>query len=289
MHHFWLGVEAGQIETGDVNLTAERRRELLDLLDDHSRLQTEYPPVAEYLEVSPTLTGTGDDAADASFELRFVHFATAGDSVQDPYWEIVKPLIRRREGRGIIAPAGGTRLGYAQTVLQQMYAYAVPSPETIEWVRDAVGQHRLIEVGAGRGYWAARLASVGVSVAAFDSHPPDIKSNVSFPGVGTKIPSTWYEVKHAATLLEASPDNSNTVLLLCWPPGWENAMASDALSQFEESGGQRLVYIGEPLGGKTGNSAFFSALAARWKLESVDSQYARWWNLNDCAQIWVRR
>lgn len=278
-------------ETRDVHLTEERRRELLELLDDHPRLQTEYPPVAKYLEVSPTLAGTGDNAADASFELRLVHFATAEDSVQDPYWEIVKPLVHTQNDHRVLAPAGGDRLGYAQTVLQQMYAYAVPSPETVEWIRDVVNHSRLIEAGAGRGYWAARLSSVGVNVTAFDSHPPGTKNNISFPrnGTGSKIPATWHEVNHAATLLEASPENSNTVLMLCWPPGWENTMASDTLTQFEESGGQQLIYIGEPLGGKTGNPAFFSALAARWKLESIDSQYVRWWNFNDHAQLWVKR
>ncbi len=66
-------------------------------------------------------------------------------------------------------------------------------------------------------------------------------------------------------------------------------MASEALATFEAKGGERLVYIGEPKGGKTGDDAFFDALSARWSLSSEDSQFVSWWNLSDRAQAWVRR
>ncbi|THV30049.1 hypothetical protein E9998_06630 [Glycomyces paridis] len=269
-------------------LTAERREELLALLDDQERLRAEYPAVAEYLEVSPALTGTGDDVADAAFELRLLHFMTAGTSVSDPYWEIVGPLVQAQDGRRVLAPTGGSRLAYAQTVLHQAYAYAVPSPETVGWVREVVAGRKLVEPGAGRGYWASRLNSAGIDVVAFDAQPPNSEPNPSFPRAGTRPLATWYEVQHARSLLEVKADNSGSVMFLCWPPGWEDPMASDVLAEFEDSDGECLVYIGEPPGGKTGNSAFFSALAARWKLESVDSQYVSWWNLNDYAQAWVR-
>jgi hypothetical protein len=275
-------------ETGTVQLTAERRRELLDLLDDEARLQVEFPAVAEYLRVSPGLQGTGDPTTDADFELRFLHFMTAGNSVQDPYWKIVGALVQDDGDRRILAPEGSPRLAYAQMLLQQTFAYAILSPETVRWVREIVAGRTLIEIGAGNGYWAAQLASAGVRISAFDSHPPDIEVNPSFPQAGTKTVTAWHDVHHARSLLEASSDNRDSVLLMCWPPGWEDTMSSDALDEFAQSGGKRLIYIGEPPGGKTGNSAFFSALTAHWRLESVDSQYVRWWNLDDHAQAWVK-
>jgi hypothetical protein len=66
-------------------------------------------------------------------------------------------------------------------------------------------------------------------------------------------------------------------------------MASTALRAFEDPGGQRLVYIGEPQGGKTGDDAFFDRLNQAWKLESVDTQHVAWWSLADVAQAWTRR
>jgi protein-L-isoaspartate O-methyltransferase len=57
-------------------------------------------------------------------------------------------------------------------ILQDVFAYAIPSPETITWMRQVTHGRRVLELGAGRGYWSAQLASAGVDVAAFDSNPP---------------------------------------------------------------------------------------------------------------------
>lgn len=35
------------------------------------------------------------------------------------------------------------------------------------------------------------------------------------------------------------------MLFLCWPPGWGDPMASEALELFEARGGRRLIYVGE--------------------------------------------
>jgi hypothetical protein len=82
--------------------------------------------------------------------------------------------------------------------------------------------------------------------------------------------------------------NGDSVLLLCWPPGWGDPMASKALEMFEARGGRQLIYVGEPKGGKTGDDAFFDRLHGRWSLESQDEQHVSWWNLNDVVQGWVR-
>lgn len=66
-------------------------------------------------------------------------------------------------------------------------------------------------------------------------------------------------------------------------------MASETLTAFTAAGGERLVHIGEPKGGKTGDDAFFDALARDWRLQSEDPQFVSWWNLTDTAQGWVRR
>ncbi|MEU6561808.1 hypothetical protein [Nocardia nova] len=165
-------------------LTADRREELAGLLGDEQRLRTEYPKVAEYLDTAPMLPGTGDDRADAAFDLRFVHYMTGGRSVSaNPYWDIVAPSMFEHEGRRVVNGGranGSARLGFAQTILQSAYAYAIPSPETVGWLEQFCVGRSLIELGAGRGYWAAQLANAGVQVAAYDSEPPDSTENPSF-------------------------------------------------------------------------------------------------------------
>jgi hypothetical protein len=273
-------------------LTPERRAELAELLDDEQRLRAEYPKVSEYLDMAPTLAGTDDVRADAAFDLRFVHYVTGGKAESDnPYWDIVGPSVSEREGRRMVdggQPDGSARLAYAQMVLQAIYAYAIPSPETLDWMAAFCAGRQVVELGAGRGYWAAQLARSGMSVEAYDSEPPDKVENVSFPRAGEQA-DVWHPVGDLGEFERAAVDRSEHVLFLCWPPGWGNTMASEALAAFEESGGRRLIFVGQPRGGMTGDDAFFDALGAGWELASEDEQFVSWWNLRDVAQGWVRR
>jgi hypothetical protein len=274
----------------DLTLTPERRAELAALLDDGQRLLGEYPKVAEYLDMAPMLSGTGDMQADAAFDVRFLHYMIGGSADSaNPYWDIVAPSVSERDGRRVVngcRPEGSTRLAFAQVILQAVYAYAIPCPDTISWITRFCGARPIVEFGAGRGYWARQLSDAGAVVDAYELEPPDKVENVSFPRAAGQA-DVWYPV---GGLDEACiSDRSDHVLFLCWPPGWSNTMASDALIAFEHAGGDQLVYIGEPKGGKTGDDAFFDALSARWHLSDVDSRFVSWWNLSDAAQGWVRR
>ncbi|MFJ1461554.1 hypothetical protein [Nocardia sp. N2S4-5] len=270
-------------------LTAERRGELAVLLEDEQLLRSKYPTVADYLDTAPMLPGTGDEQADAAFDLRLVHYMTGGRSVSaNPYWDVVAPSVVEGEGRRVVnggRPTGSGRLGFAQTVLQGAYAYAIPSPETIAWLARVCEGRTVVELGAGRGYWAAQLAGAGLRVEAYDSEPPDRAENASF-GRAAGQSDVWHGVGDLDEFASRS-FSSDDVLFLCWPPGWGDTMASEAVAAFEAAGGERLVYIGEPKGGKTGDDAFFDALAARWDLKDEDAQFVSWWNLEDRAQFWA--
>jgi hypothetical protein len=157
----WLGSAARIGRVAELVLTAERRDELAALLDDEERLRTEYPKISEYLEMAPKLAGTGDVRADAAFDLRFVHYATGGEAESaNPYWDIVAPSVFEHEGRRVVNGGnseGSARLAYAQMLLQAIYAYAIPAPETLEWMSAFCDGRLVVELGAGRGYWAAQM------------------------------------------------------------------------------------------------------------------------------------
>lgn len=276
----------------DQVMTDERRNELAELLNDEQRLNAEYPKVADYLDTGTRLPGTGNVDADGAFDLRLVHYMIGGNvTTENPYWDIVAPAASERDGRRVV-DGGGTdgsaRLAYAQMLLQATYAYAIPSPETIAWVREFCDGRPLLELGAGRGYWAGLLADAGVTVAAYDSEPPDTVDNMSFPQAAGQN-DVWHPVgqsKDPAATIAAHPGHA---LLLCWPPGWGNSMAADALSSFAAQGGQRMIFVGQPRGGMNATDAFFDRLRDNWTLTSEDEQFVSWWNLSDMAQGWVRR
>lgn len=271
-------------------LTAERRGQLSVFLSDDQALSVTYPRVADYLRTASRLPGSGNSQADGAFDLRLLHYMTGDQKTStNPYWDIVAPSVSDHEGRRVVnngSPAGSAQLAYAATILQAAYAYAIPSPETINWAIQFCDGRPLVEVGAGRGYWANQLSIAGLEVAAYELDPPDKIENASFPQ-STGQADLWYPVTAIDGLrFEGHADH---VLFLCWPPGWGNTMASDILASFESAGGKVLIYIGEPKGGKTGNDDFFDALADRWELESTDSSFVSWWNLGDVAQAWVRQ
>ncbi|MET7769406.1 class I SAM-dependent methyltransferase [Nocardia sp. NPDC005366] len=273
-------------------LSPERRDELAALLGDEHRLRDAYPAIADYLDSAPRLAGTGDDAADSAFDLRLLHYLTGG-AADNPYWEIVGPAVasgpairgHRREANGG-NHRGSARLGFAQTVLQSAYSYAIPAPETLDWITACCNGRRVVELGAGRGYWAAQLARRGVDVLAFDAAPPGIRSNLSFPRT-SGVPLSWHPVGDLADFSRA--DITDAVLLLCWPPGWSDPMSSEALNAYREAGGDRLIYIGEPRGGRTANDTFFATLEVEWVLADQDPDFVAWWNLADVAQYWRTR
>lgn len=271
-------------------LSPERRDQLRAYLGDEQLLRDRHPQVARYFDTAPGLSGTGDAQADANFDVRLLHFMTGGKAVSDnPYWEIVGPSVSERGSRRVVDggnASGSSQLAYAETILQAAYAYAIPSPETIRWVSQFCDGRRIVEVGAGRGYWAHQLSRAGNTVEAYEVAPPDQGENASFPQTAGQD-DVWFPVANLSGRgVTTGPDS---VMLLCWPPGWGDTMASDVLAAFERSGGERLVFIGEPKGGKTGDDAFFDALADHWTLESGDPEFVSWWNLADVAQGWVRR
>src|SRR5262249_51519126 len=55
-------------------------------------------------------------------------------------------------------------------MLAQRYAYVFPSDSALTML---AGLGPLVEIGAGTGYWAHRLRSIGVDIAAFDQAPLD--------------------------------------------------------------------------------------------------------------------
>lgn len=276
----------------ELALTAERRSELLALLDDEERLRAEFPKVSNYLEMAPTLPGTGNLQVDAAFDLRFTHYVTGGRAVSaNPYWDIVAPFVNEHEGRHVVNggnPEGSARFAYAQMLLQEIYAYAIPSPQAVDWVSSFCAGRQLVELGAGRGYWAEQLATGGVNVAAYDFEPPDKVENASFSRAAGHSDVVWHHVGDLEEFEASKEGYGDAVLFLCWPPGWGNTMASEVLRAFEEAGGTRLIFIGQPKGGMTGDDAFFDALSAGWRLESEDLGFVSWWNLLDVAQGWVR-
>ena len=93
--------------------------------------------------------------------------------------------------------------------LAQLYAYVFPDADALSALAN-LGP--LVEIGAGTGYWAYRLRSLGADVIAFDIAPPDEEKPNRYHAK-TPVWSSVLAGDHS--VLSAFTDRA---LFLCWPP-----------------------------------------------------------------------
>lgn len=134
------------------------------------------------------------------------------------------------------------------------YGYANPTEEAIREIISFANGDSIVEVGAGRGFWAYLICEMGGKIRATDY--ATVRTNRYAPCKGGE---TWVEIEFGKAEYIAKHATEN-VLMTIWPPYIES-MASDALKAFK---GDKLVYVGESEGGCTADDAFFLELRENW-------------------------
>jgi hypothetical protein len=126
-------------------------------------------------------------------------------------------------------PAVGA--GEALLTLAQHYAYVFPSDSALAMLA-RLGP--LVEIGAGAGYWAHRLRSIGAEIVAFDQAPLDGERTNRYH-LGTR-PWTLVEQGDQTVL----SDYADRCLFLCWPPLFSSL--GDCLTYY---GGDTVACVGD--------------------------------------------
>lgn len=144
------------------------------------------------------------------------------------------------------------------------FAWAVPTEQAVRTVLKYSA--RVVEIGAGSGFWAWMMRQAGIEVVAFDTN---------------QAPFKWSEVALGDERAVLScPDHA---LFLCWPP-WNSDMACNALTGHC---GDYLVYVGEWMGG-CANPRFFALLSLTYDaIDVVD--LPQWYNRDDRLMIFRRK
>jgi hypothetical protein len=152
------------------------------------------------------------------------------------------------------------------------FSWAIPSAEALRRARAFAGP-RLVEMGAGTGYWASLFEGVGMSVHAYDAHPTNnpYKHEVSYTTIRYGTPATLMKY------------DTRWALFLCWPP-YDDPMAFRCLQHFK---GERLVYVGESEGGCNASDKFFERLSRFWT-PAGEVDIPQWDGINDSMSFWRR-
>lgn len=151
-----------------------------------------------------------------------------------------------------------------KTAVATYYSWAVPTEQAIDTIARITG--RVVEVGAGSGYWAWLMAQRGIDVIAFDAAPPAV---------------AWHPVWQGDERVAFA--HGDRTLFLCWPP-FGTEMAANALAAFT---GDHVVYVGEWLSGSA-NPRFFALLASGFE-EVASVPLPQWSMRSDRLSIHRRR
>lgn len=209
-------------------------------------------------------------------------------SVTDnPLWDIVRWMpASRGGGRGEpLTPAWVFRdspytlrlldAGIHRQALCSTYAYSIPSPGDLEWMKHTLRGRAVVETGAGSGYWAWQLEQSGIDVAAYDPFPVGDLNHYCKAGPYTTV------LQDDASVAKHHPDR---VLLLVWPPH-DGSAATHALSSHN---GDLLIYAGEGPGGCTADDMFYELLEKGWEKFSVAEDHVTYWGIH-CQLAAYRR
>jgi hypothetical protein len=154
-----------------------------------------------------------------------------------------------------------------------LYAWAVPNEEAIEALRE---HSPLVEVGAGRGYWAALAAAAGADIIAFDQDPP-VQAGVNG---WHRQPGLYFLVAQGSA--EVAGEHPDRTLFLCWPP-WNSDLGTRALRSYR---GKTIVYIGDE-GHNAGTPRFYAEMSAQFSRTRV-VDIPQWPGLKGRMEVWQR-
>lgn len=226
--------------------------------------------------------------------------------------KVIELAFRMHRERGHVAERMAMMTDLLVGPLQRTFSYAIPDEETVKQIVSLAP--RIVEMGAGTGYWSAMLNRNGADVVAYDAHPGTEQENVY---VGKQMYYPVQEGIDSTVFVESNTNVVDRALLLVWPnnpddidnahvrlegetilpPIWD----IDCLQRYYDLGGQTVIYVGEreeniplvsdatnPDCGFCGSRKFQQFLCDNFELEAV-IECRKWWMKEDDVTVWRRK
>lgn len=200
--------------------------------------------------------------------------------------------------------------------LQRTIAFGIPSNSVAKAI--VARAPRILEMGAGTGYWSCVLSSMGADIIAYDAYPPSLSFENELEGNAYFSNQTYFEVQQgdaSSMFREITPEISDRALLVVWPnnpdaednehlvikgsdlpPLWD----VECVQKYYEAGGRTVIYAGEredkiqlmsnasgPDCGFCSSRKFQKFLKDHFVLD-VALECPKWWMKEDDVTIWRR-
>lgn len=154
------------------------------------------------------------------------------------------------------------------------YTFAIPIPAVLEGIAK---YSPIVEVGAGKAYWASVLRNMGVDIIATDRYP--IQQNGYQKADHEFVENMEYLTANQA--IKSYPDRN---VFMCWPE-YNRSWAYEALKLIK---GQYLIYIGELKDGCCADKKFFNYLEKHF--EEVETlPLMSWVGIHDVCIVYRRK
>ena len=178
---------------------------------------------------------------------------------------------------------GATKIGglfQSRKTLCKVFGWAVPNQAALDAIL-AFSEGSIVEIGAGRGYWAALLKLMGADIRAYDEKPPHRAANYYCADELESIVSVYHPVKFGGP--EMVQYFSDRTLLMIWP-SYSEPWAYEATRLFHELGGTKVIHVGEGWGGCTADDGFFQYIDHhKSDIDHVD--IPTWYGIRDYVQL----
>jgi len=190
-----------------------------------------------------------------------------------PQSQIEKASRQQREDKyGVFTlepyPYIQNKTQYLRSEYVERFGWAIPSDYALQRIADFAP---IIEMGAGRGFWAACLEAERVNIVSYDIDPPV---------------NAWVDIKEGTP--EILADYPHRSLLMVWPPYETHPGAAMSYEALENYKGEHVLYIGESKLGCTGTDEFHDRLEEEFdEIEWV--KIPLWYGLNDSLFIYRRK
>lgn len=199
----------------------------------------------------------------------------------------------RKEVENLINKRDWNREWLDRNAFTTYFGWSLPCKEAVETIKKYT-REPLHDVLAGTGYWAKILKKAGINVIASDIHKLTSKN--------------WYHKKKENTLLT---DISNIIkpkkekiirrnalkvgydikrkrlqgdIFLSWPP-YEKSFVTDLIYMLPI--GTRVFYIGEGMGGCTGDASFHKYLCDNFKRLDYE-ELPQWRGMHDYLTVYEK-
>lgn len=165
----------------------------------------------------------------------------------------------------------------------KLYGFNLLSDKFLKSCKEILKDEKILEVGAGSGFFTMKLKELSLDIVGLEKH--QTKNHYGFNHQYTKL------INSDAIEFIKQHELDYSTIIMSWP-NQDSSFANDVFNSMYK--GQKLLYIGEGLGGCTACDEFFENLDRKASIEVKETQelrknYVSWQGIHDRPTLYIKK